>query len=152
MKRIWASSPNPRKPLLSPIPRWVWVKINPPENRRFWSMFPFTRIPFWARMFDPQPCVPSARCKRMHFPSAGRPASPPGDGQAPQGLARWDCLNVRSPSWKVASPLFPYTSLKSVPPCITGNGRCFFRGLASPPQKPSENHVLRARVCVCVCV
>ena len=36
-------------------PKWVWVKSNPPGDRRFWSMFPFTRIPFWVHIFDPQP-------------------------------------------------------------------------------------------------
>ena len=34
---------------------WVWVKIKPPGDRRFWSMFPFTMIPFWVHIFDPQP-------------------------------------------------------------------------------------------------
>ena len=28
---------------------WVWVKIKPPGDRRFWSMFPLTRVPFWAQ-------------------------------------------------------------------------------------------------------
>ena len=35
--------------------RWVWVKIKPPGDHRFWSMLPFTRIPFWVHSFDPQP-------------------------------------------------------------------------------------------------
>ena len=34
---------------------WVWVKINPPGDRRFWSMFPLTRVPVGVPMFDPQP-------------------------------------------------------------------------------------------------
>ena len=33
----------------------VWGKIEPPGDRRFWSMFPLTRVPFWYRFFDPQP-------------------------------------------------------------------------------------------------
>ena len=35
---------------------WVWVKIKPPGDRRFWSMFPLTRVPFGGYpIFDPQP-------------------------------------------------------------------------------------------------
>ena len=34
---------------------WVWVNIKPPEDRRFWSMYLFTRVPFWVPIFDPQP-------------------------------------------------------------------------------------------------
>ena len=35
---------------------WVWVNLNHQESDcRFWSMFPFTRIPFWVHIFDPQP-------------------------------------------------------------------------------------------------
>ena len=35
--------------------KWVWVKIKPPENHRFWFMLPLTRVPFWVPVFDPQP-------------------------------------------------------------------------------------------------
>ena len=28
-------------------PKWVWLKINQEGLRRFWSMFPLTRVPFW---------------------------------------------------------------------------------------------------------
>ena len=31
---------------------WVWVKMKPPGDQ----MFPLTRAPFWAPLFDPQPC------------------------------------------------------------------------------------------------
>ena len=34
---------------------WVWVKIKPPGDRRFWSMLPVTRVLFWVPIFDPQP-------------------------------------------------------------------------------------------------
>ena len=34
---------------------WVWVKIKPPGDRRFWSMFPLTRVPFEVPILDPQP-------------------------------------------------------------------------------------------------
>ena len=30
-------------------------KIKPPGDRRFWSMFPLTRVPFGVPIFDPQP-------------------------------------------------------------------------------------------------
>ena len=36
---------------------WEWVKIKPPGDRRFSSLFPLTRVPFGVPMFDPQPCV-----------------------------------------------------------------------------------------------
>ena len=35
--------------------RWVWVKIKPPGDRKFWSLVPFTRFPFKVPIFDPQP-------------------------------------------------------------------------------------------------
>ena len=34
----------------------VWLKIKQDGLRRFWSMFPLTRVPFWYRLFEPQPC------------------------------------------------------------------------------------------------
>ena len=34
---------------------WVWLKINQQGLRRFWSIFPLTRVPFWYRFFEPQP-------------------------------------------------------------------------------------------------
>ena len=34
---------------------WVWLKMKQEGSRRFWSMFPFTRVPFWSRFFEPQP-------------------------------------------------------------------------------------------------
>ena len=35
---------------------WAWLKIKQ-GLRRCWSMFPLTRVPFWHRFFEPQPCV-----------------------------------------------------------------------------------------------
>ena len=35
--------------------KWVWVKIKPPGDRRFWSMLPLTRVPFWVPILDPLP-------------------------------------------------------------------------------------------------
>ena len=34
---------------------WVWLKINQEGLRRFWSMFPLSRVPFGYRFFEPQP-------------------------------------------------------------------------------------------------
>ena len=34
---------------------WVWVKIKPSGDRRFWSFLLFTRVPFWVPIPDPQP-------------------------------------------------------------------------------------------------
>ena len=47
---------------------WVWLKIQDSGLRRLLSIFPFTRVPFWATIFDPQPglydivgcCMPPA--------------------------------------------------------------------------------------------
>ena len=36
---------------------WVWLKINKEGLRRFCSIFPLTRVPFWYRFFEPQPYV-----------------------------------------------------------------------------------------------
>ena len=42
-------------------PNWAWVKIKPSGDRRFQSMFPFTRVPFWVHIFDPQPFPPTGQ-------------------------------------------------------------------------------------------
>ena len=34
---------------------WVWLKVKQKGVRRFRSMFPLTRVPFWYRFFEPQP-------------------------------------------------------------------------------------------------
>ena len=39
---------------LGPMFIWVWLKINQEGLRRFWSVFPLTRVPFWHRLFEPQ--------------------------------------------------------------------------------------------------
>ena len=33
----------------------VWLKIKSPGDRRFDSLVPFARVPFWMPIFDPQP-------------------------------------------------------------------------------------------------
>ena len=38
-----------------PTHTWVWVKIKPPGDRRFLSLFPFAKVPFWVPISDPQP-------------------------------------------------------------------------------------------------
>ena len=32
-----------------------WLQIKEPGLRRFWSMFPLTRVPFWYRVLEPYP-------------------------------------------------------------------------------------------------
>ena len=41
---------------------WVWVKIQPTghASRRFYSLFPFTRVPFWVPIFDPRRFLPAS--------------------------------------------------------------------------------------------
>ena len=34
---------------------WVWLKIKQEGLRRFWFMFPLTRLPYWYRFFEPRP-------------------------------------------------------------------------------------------------
>ena len=36
---------------------WLWLKSNQEGLRRIWSMFPLTRVPFWYRVLEPQPCL-----------------------------------------------------------------------------------------------
>ena len=33
----------------------MWLKNKQEGLRRFWSMFPLTRVPFWYRLFEPLP-------------------------------------------------------------------------------------------------
>ena len=33
----------------------MWLKIKQEGLRRFWSMCSLTRVPFWYRVFEPQP-------------------------------------------------------------------------------------------------
>ena len=41
------------------FPKWVRLKINQEGLRNVWSMFPLTRVPFWYRLFEPQPSISS---------------------------------------------------------------------------------------------
>ena len=82
---------------------WV-VKTKPPGDRRFWSLLPLTRVPFWVPMFDPQPfgelnmfplTHPAqhpasralARAKRWSHPRWGGPETGATDGPRPRPLA-----------------------------------------------------------------
>ena len=55
----WKSPPPPARPRPSCWPRaaamnWVWLKNKDPGYpglHRFWSTFPFARVPFWAPNF-----------------------------------------------------------------------------------------------------
>ena len=54
--KVWEFGPRPSSPLKPAC--GYGSKTKPPGDRRFWSTFPFTRIPFWLHMFDAQPCDP----------------------------------------------------------------------------------------------
>ena len=41
---------------------WVWLKTKQEGLRRFWSMFPLTRVPFWYRFFEPRPYIYIFEC------------------------------------------------------------------------------------------
>ena len=43
--------------ILLRLPSGMWLRINQEGLRRFGSMFPLTRGPFWYRSFHPQPVV-----------------------------------------------------------------------------------------------
>ena len=54
-----------------PDPIWVRLKIKQEGLRRFWSMFPLIRVPFWYRFFEPQPfwvAVQSPSLTHIHIP------------------------------------------------------------------------------------
>ena len=37
------------------VAMWVWVKVKPPGDHKFWSMFPLARVPLGGDpIFDPQ--------------------------------------------------------------------------------------------------
>ena len=63
---------------LEPLTCWVWLKIKEEGLRRFWSMFPLTRVPFRYRFFEPPPvgimlvCFPATR----EVFTASQPPSP----------------------------------------------------------------------------
>ena len=37
------------------VSTWLWLRMKQEGLRRFWSMFPLTRVPCWYRFFEPQP-------------------------------------------------------------------------------------------------
>ena len=44
----------------------MWLKIKQ-GVRRFWSMFPLTRVPFWYRFFEPQPVGTTSKVVAGHL-------------------------------------------------------------------------------------
>ena len=46
---------------------WVWLKIKQEGLRRFWSMFPLSRVPFGYRFFEPQPYVTCMCCSLYRY-------------------------------------------------------------------------------------
>ena len=75
---------------------WVWVKIKPTGARRFWSMFPLARVPFWVPICDPQPYVfiHPHWCEVDVHPASGAPG-PPALAQA--GLFAQQHLTLSTP-------------------------------------------------------
>ena len=65
------------------------LKIKPEGLRRFWSVFPLTRVPFWYRFFEPQPngfVIPLVPCLRKltaaglgHLAGAHAPGAHPAE-------------------------------------------------------------------------
>ena len=53
---------------------WVWLKIKPPGDRRFWSMVPFTRVPFWVPHMFIEICADGSF--RLFFRKSSVPAAP----------------------------------------------------------------------------
>ena len=47
----------------------VWLNIKQEGLRRFWSICPLTRVPFWDRFFEPQPydSYPAFKLRRPAF-------------------------------------------------------------------------------------
>ena len=87
----WCMWGRPPTTLLQVGDIWVWLKIKQEGLRRFWSMFPLTRVPFWYRFFEPQPYYksPSPQSElRRAFAGALRYLEDPGAGPARRGGAR----------------------------------------------------------------
>ena len=79
------------------IPRWVWLKINYERLRKFWSMFPLTRVPFWYVFFSNSQM---GIWRGLDSPKVGCPieklAAMPGKGSASDGSAG---AQARCPLW-----------------------------------------------------
>ena len=55
-----------------PFEIWVWVKIKPPGNRRFWSMFPLTRATHFGYLFLSHTHIPLGWFGAWGFGELGR--------------------------------------------------------------------------------
>ena len=55
------------------------AQIQQERLRRFWPLFPLTRVPFWYQFFEPQPYEESFRLRRFC------PPAPPPLGCSPRG-------------------------------------------------------------------
>ena len=84
------------KQLRYPSSIWVWVKIKPPKNHRFYSLVPFTRVPFWVPVFDPQPFW--SRRAKQYKPKSHQVS----DTHLPGIGPTWSGPSVRKPT-----PIFP---------------------------------------------
>ena len=93
---------------------WVWLKIKQEGLRRFWSMFPLNRVPFWCRFFEPQPCA-------AHFKGgSGRSLASGGccedccghrrHAERPADARAWIHANCRAHGCGVGAPILVYFS------------------------------------------
>ena len=87
--------------------KWVWVKIKVPGDRRFWSMFPFTRLTFWVPNFDPQPVGETQNSGHKTQPSPGLARGCPLCNQLV--LERWQRKQARRPLARAFAHLPPKT-------------------------------------------
>ena len=83
-------------------PTWVWVKIKPPGDHRFWSMLPLTRVPFWVPIFDPQPrmCVLTCLAQVSSHPAVQTTKL----SFEPWPAERWRRFRCSFPMLEVSSP------------------------------------------------
>ena len=87
--------------------KWAWLKIKDLGLRRFWSMFPLTRVPFWYRFFEPQPsndhslpdhqpfqterCTKSCRCRAPSTACGAHKWPPECQGSICVAAKTWRC-------------------------------------------------------------
>ena len=76
----------PKFPMLARLQAFrVWLKNKQEASRRFWSMLPLTRVPFWYRFFEPRPF--NLHVLWAHASSASSPGAGEAAGEASPGEA-----------------------------------------------------------------
>ena len=66
----WLGSVRPKN--IPNLAKWVWLKIKQEGLHRFWSMFSLASVPFWYRLFEPQPSEQKGNPQHTHYPWASR--------------------------------------------------------------------------------